>query len=148
MALTCAIDICRAAAYVDTNLGDVILLEIAVDMAHEIKARQLVSESFPANANTFIRVHYIILATRSGCFGNPTMISTLPCIPSLWLRCIVFYLLRTRFRYSKLVWTLNGLKLSKLVRSVGVSLLLRMDFVSSGKEVSLNSEMSSVLDAV
>lgn len=30
VALTCAIDLYRAAAYVDTNLGDVILLEIAV----------------------------------------------------------------------------------------------------------------------
>ena len=45
VALTCAIDICRAAAYVDTNLGDVILLDIAVDMAHEIKVPQSFLES-------------------------------------------------------------------------------------------------------
>jgi hypothetical protein len=39
VALTCAIDICRAAAYVDVDLGENILPEIAADMAHEIKVR-------------------------------------------------------------------------------------------------------------
>lgn len=37
VALTCAIDICRAAAYVDPDLGEIILPDIAADMAHEIK---------------------------------------------------------------------------------------------------------------
>lgn len=40
VALTCAIDICRAAAYVDTDLGEIFLTEIAADMAHEIRVRE------------------------------------------------------------------------------------------------------------
>lgn len=38
VALTCVVDVCRAAAYVDPRLGETVLPEIASDVADEIKA--------------------------------------------------------------------------------------------------------------
>lgn len=137
VALTCAIDVCRSAAYVDTGLGDVILLEIAADMAHEIKVHEhsVASSGTPSDANKSCRVPYILRVTRSDYSGRPTTISTFLCIPSLWWRCIAFWRFRTHFRYSKHVWTPNALKLSKLAQSVRVSVSLRIRSVSSGKGV-------------
>ena len=57
VALTCAIDICRAAAYVDTDMGEIILPDIAADMAHEIKVCEY-----------FVEISHIpMLKCRLGC---------------------------------------------------------------------------------
>jgi hypothetical protein len=132
VALTCAIDVCRAAAYVDTGLGDVILLEIAADMAHEIKVRKRLLALLLGLKNC-CRVPYISPVTQSDCSGRPIMRSTSLCIPSPWWRCIAFWRLRTHFRYSKHAWTPNA---SKLAQSVRVSVSLRIQSVSSSKGLS------------
>ena len=42
VALACVVDLCRAAAYIDPEAGDVPLRIVAGDIAHDIKARTIV----------------------------------------------------------------------------------------------------------
>jgi len=42
VALACVVDLCRAAAYIDPEAGDVPLRIVAADIAHDIKARTIV----------------------------------------------------------------------------------------------------------
>jgi len=42
IALACVVDLCRAAAYIDPEAGDVPLRIVAADLAHDIKASKIV----------------------------------------------------------------------------------------------------------
>jgi hypothetical protein len=47
------VDLCRAAAYIDPEAGEVPLRMVAADLAHEIKASKMLFAGYETSSNTF-----------------------------------------------------------------------------------------------
>ncbi len=92
MALACAVDVCRAAAYIDPALGETTLRELATDVAHEIKVGAQKFGFSCTNTDILTRVRCIIAAAVVLNSGTRTTISTWPCLPMLSQLFIAFYL--------------------------------------------------------